>query len=163
MHKADSPLGRWRNAVLFLTASLVVAADQLSKTWVRSYPEGPIYEKGFFRLTHVHNTGASFGLFQGYSFIITIVVFIGIAFLLFWVLFLHRRFPLLTTASSWLALGLILGGAVGNLIDRLRLGHVTDFIAVSIWPAFNVADSATVVGVIILIYSLLRLARAERP
>jgi len=163
MHQVDSPLDKWRTVVLFLTALLVVAADQLTKIWVRSYPEGQsIFEKGFFRLIHVHNTGAAFGLFQDQSFTLTIVAVVGIALLLFWALFAYRRFPLLTSMSSWLALGLILGGAVGNLVDRLRLGHVTDFIAVGIWPAFNIADSATVIGVIILIYSLFRLVRAEK-
>ena len=61
-----------------------------------------------------------------------------------------------------LALGLVLGGTVGNLVDRLRLGYVTDFIDVGIWPAFNIADSAIVVGVIILAYSLCSLARAGK-
>ena len=163
MHQADSPPGKWRTAVLFLIALLVVAADQLTKIWVRSYPEWPpIYEKGFFRLIHVHNTGAAFGLFQDQSFTLTIVAVVGIALFLFWALFLYRRFPLLTGMSDRIALGLILGGTVGNLVDRLRLGHVTDFIDVGIWPAFNIADSAIVVGVIIVIYSLFRLVRAEK-
>jgi len=59
-------------------------------------------------------------------------------------------------------LGLVLGGAVGNLIDRLRFGYVTDFIDVGLWPAFNIADSAITIGVILLAYSLLRLTRAEK-
>ena len=163
MHQADSPLDKWRTVVLFLTALLVVVADQLTKIWVRSYPEWqPIYEEGFFRLIHVHNTGAAFGLFQGQSFTLTIVALVGVALLLFWALFAYRRFPLLVGVSNRIALGLILGGTVGNLVDRLRLGHVTDFIDVGIWPAFNIADSAIVVGVIIVIYSLFRLVRAEK-
>ena len=163
MHQADPPRDKWRTVVLFLTAVLVVAADQLTKIWVRSYPEWqPIYEKGFFQLIHVHNTGSAFGLFQDQSFTLTIVAVVGIALLLFWALFAHRRFPLLTGMPNRIALGLILGGAVGNLVDRLRLGHVTDFIDVGIWPAFNIADSAIVIGVIMVIYSLFRLARAEK-
>ena len=165
MQKADSPLGKWRNAVLFLVALLVVAADQLSKIWIRSYPEGqPIFEAGFFRLIQFPpHTGAAFGLFQGQSFALTIVALVGIAAILFLALFISRRFPLLASMPNRIALGLILGGAVGNLVDRLRFGGVTDFICVGTWwPAFNIADSAIVVGSIMVAYSLLLLARTER-
>ena len=163
MQKADSPRGSWWNAVLFLTALLVVAADQLSKIWVRSYPEGqPISEVGFFRLTHVSNTGAAFGLFQGQSLALTIVAIVGIVAILFYALFAYRHFPFVDSVSNRVALGLILGGTVGNLVDRLHLGYVTDFIGVGIWPAFNIADSAAVVGVIIFAYSVLRSARTEK-
>ena len=77
-------------------------------------------------------------------------------------LFIYRRSPFLDSISGKLAVGLILGGIVGNLIDRLSQGYVTDFIGVGIWPAFNIADSAIVVGVIILAYSLLPLVRAKK-
>ena len=163
MQKADSPRGSWWNAVLFLTALLVVAADQLSKTWVRSHPEGQlIYEMGFFQVTHVSNTGAAFGLFQGQSLALTIVAIVGIAAILFYALFAYRHFTFVDSMLSRIALGLILGGTVGNLVDRLRFGCVTDFIDVGIWPAFNIADSAVVVGVIIFAYSVLRSARTEK-
>ncbi len=163
MQKADSPRGKWRNAVFALTALLVVAADQLSKIWIRANldPGESAPETGLFQLTHVQNTGASFGLFQGQSFSLTIVAFIGIAVILFVVLFISRRFPFLDNRLGKTALGLVLGGAVGNLIDRLRSGHVTDFIDIGIWPSFNVADSAVTVGVIMLAYSLLSLSRAQ--
>jgi len=163
MQKAESLQGKWRNVGFLLTALLIVAADQLSKIWIRSYPEEQlIFKAGFFQIIHTHNTGAAFGLFQGHSFALTIVALVGIVVILLYALFIYRRFPLLDNRPGRLALGLILGGAVGNLIDRLRLGYVTDFIDVGVWPTFNIADSSITVGVIIIAYSLLSLARAVK-
>ena len=164
MQKADSPRGRWRNVVFFLTALLVITADQLSKIWIRSNltTGESLPEAGLFRLTHVHNTGAAFGLFQGQSLLLTIVALIGIIVLPLFVLLFARRFPFLNSRLSKLALGLVLGGTAGNLVDRLRLGCVTDFIHIGIWPAFNIADSAVVIGVILFAYSLLRSAQVEK-
>ena len=163
MQKADSPRVSWRNVVFALTALLVAAADQLTKIlWIRSYPEGqPIFEAGFFRIIRTQNTGAAFGLFQDQSFVLTIIALIGIVAILFYTFYIYRRFPYLESWLSRIALGLILGGTVGNLIDRLRLGRVTDFIDIGIWPAFNIADPALTVGTIILAYSLLSLPRAK--
>jgi len=163
MQNAGSPPGKWWYVVLFLTASLVVTADQLTKVWIRSYPEGSVInELAFLRVIHVQNTGAVFGLFQGQSFILTIVALLGLVLLLFWSLFLHRSFPLLTNTPNRIALGLMLGGSVGNLIDRISRGFVTDFIDFRIWPAFNIADSAIVIGVIIVAYYLIRTAIAQK-
>lgn len=164
MQKANSLQGKWRNVVFFLAALLVVTADQLSKLWVRSVPEGQsLFEAGFFRLAHYPpNTGAAFGLFQGQSFPLTIVAVIGVAVLLGYALFIYRFFPPLDNMLGKSALGLVLGGTVGNLIDRLRFDGVTDFIDVGFWPAFNIADSAVVVGVVIFAYSFLRLVQAEK-
>ncbi len=163
MQKADSPLGRWRNVALYLVLLVVVAADQLSKMWVGFYPEGHLIQKvGFLQLIHIHNTGAAFGLFQGQSFALVIVDIAGIILFLFLALFLYRRFPILASMPNRIAIGLILGGTVGNLIDRLRLGYVTDFIDFRIWPVFNIADSSLVIGSIIVAYSLIRLAIAEK-
>lgn len=164
MQKADSLLGSWRGPVLFFTVSLIVAADQLTKAWVTSFDVGEvIFKLGFFRLVHVQNTGAAFGIFQGQSFILTIVAAIGIIVLLFLVFFLRHSYPFLAGMTNIVAFSLMLGGTTGNLIDRLRQeGRVTDFLDVGFWPAFNVADSAIVVGVIIVAYSLVRLTRAEK-
>ena len=150
--------------VFFLTALLVVVADQLSKMWIRSnlVVGQSLLEVGFFRISRIHNTGAAFGLFRDQSFTLTIVALVGIVVLLLYALLIYRRFPILDNRLGKSVLGLVLGGTVGNLIDRLRFGYVTDFIDVGIWPAFNIADSAIVVGVIILAYSLLPLARAEK-
>jgi len=163
MQKADSPRGKWRNVVFPLTALLVVAADQVSKIWIRAnLARGEsLPETGLFRLTHVHNTGASFGLFQDQSLPLTIVALIGIVVILLVVLLVYRRYPFFDSRLGNPALGLVLGGTVGNLVDRLRFGYVTDFIDIGIWPAFNIADSAITVGVILFAYSLLSLAGTE--
>jgi len=161
MRKVDSLRGKWQNVAFLLTAVLIVAADQLSKTWIRSNLAlgESLPETGLLRLTHVNNTGAVFGLFQGQSFTLTIIAAIGIVALLLFALFFYRHFSLLTSRLGKPALGLILGGTAGNLIDRLRLGGVTDFIDIGFWPAFNVADSAVVVGSIVFACSLLRLVQ----
>jgi signal peptidase II len=164
MQRVNSLPGSWRrNAVFFLAALLVVAADQLSKLWIRSNLAvgESLPETGFFQLTHVQNTGSAFGLLKDQALPLTIVAFIGIAVLLFFVLFMHRRFPFLATMPAKLALGLSLGGTVGNLIDRLNHGYVTDFIDVGRWPAFNIADSSVVVGAIFLAYLLIRLTESS--
>ena len=156
MQKVKPPQDKWQNTVFFLIALLAVVVDQLSKMWIRSFlPEGRSWaELGFFRLTHIHNTGGVFGLFQGQSVPLTIAAFIGIAILLVYALFIYRRFPVSNGMLGKSALGLVFGGTIGNLIDRLRLGYVTDFIDFGFWPAFNIADSAVVIGIILFAYSL---------
>ena len=164
MQKANCLQGKWRNVVFFLTAFLIVVADQLSKVWIRTNLAvgQSLPEAGFPRLTHISNTGAAFGLFHGQSFPLTIVAIVSITVLLVYALFLYRRLPFLDTRLAWLGLGLIFGGTIGNLIDRLRFGCVTDFIDFGFWPAFNVGDSAIVVGVFIFAYTLLSLARTVK-
>ncbi len=172
MQKASPLQAKWRNAVFFLIALLVVVADQLSKVWIRSNLAvgESLPETGLLRLIHIRNTGAAFGLFQGQSFSLIITALIGIIVILLLVLFFSHGFPLLEKGLGKPALGLVLGGTVGNLIDRLRfvfdstagnlvdrlkLGYVTDFINIGVWPAFNIADSAITVGVILFACFLL--------
>ena len=164
MQKANSLQGKWWYIIFSLTALLIVVADQLSKLWIRSSLAigESLFEVGFFRLTRVHNSGAAFGLFQGQSFLLTIIASVGVAALLLYAFLFHHKFPFLENRLGKLALGLVLGGTVGNLIDRIYLGCVTDFIDFNFWPAFNIADSAIVVGVIILAYSLIGLATAGK-
>jgi len=165
MRRLNSLPGKWWwNAVFFLVATLVVVGDQLSKSWIRSnlaigqsLPQG-----GFFFLTHIHNTGAVFGLFRDHSFSLTIVGFVGIVILFVYAFYVCRRFPLLNNALSKTALGSILGGTIGNLIDRLRFGYITDFIGVGIWPPFNVADASITVGVVVFAGSLIYLLFSQR-
>jgi signal peptidase II len=88
--------------------------------------------------------------------LITLTAIVGIAAIL-----IYARYPLFNRMLVKIALGLLLGGAVGNLIDRIRFGQVVDFIDVGAWPVFNLADSAIVVGVIIIIVYILFLARRE--
>jgi signal peptidase II len=148
----------------FIIALPLVAADQLSKFWIRSNLAvgESLFEAEYFRLIRVHNTGAAFGLFQGQSFLLTIIALVGVVTLVLYAIFFHRTFIFLNNRPGRLALGLVLGGAAGNLIDRIYLGYVTDFIDFNFWPAFNIADSAIVIGTVILAYSLLRLTRNRR-
>jgi len=156
--------------VFFLTALLLLAADQLTKLWIRSNLEigESLFRFGFFEVVRVRpNTGAAFGLFPDQTFALVIVSIVGIVFILVYAFYAYRRYPRLDSSFSRVALGLILGGTIGNLIERLRylfgqLDGVTDFISLGWWPSFNLADSAVVVGVILFVYSLLHLAGARR-
>lgn len=167
MQEVNRLQGKWRTGVFLLMALLVVALDQLSKAWIRSNLDigESLFEIGLFGIIRVPpNTGAAFGLFQGYSFALTVIALVGVAVLLVFRFFIYPRLPLLDNILNSVAFGLILGGTVGNLIDRVNpnLGGVTDFISIGIWPAFNLADSAIVVGAIILAYSLLSLVRVGK-
>ena len=150
--------------VFSLFGLLIAVADQLSKTWIRAnLAEGQsLFEIGFLRITRIHNTGAAFGLFRDQSFALTIVALIGIAAILVYVLVICRYFSWPDSMLVRSALGLLLGGTMGNLIDRLRFGYVTDFINFSFWPAFNIADSAVTVGAIIFVCSILLLTQTEK-
>jgi signal peptidase II len=145
-----------------LAALGVVVADQLTKWWISSsLLEGQsLFAAGIFKIARFSpNTGAAFGLFPDRSFALAIVAIFGGVFLLVYAFIIRWRFSPLDNLLGWSALGLILGGIVGNLIDRLRFGGVTDFISIGWWPAFNIADSAVVVGVVIVAYFLLFLSR----
>ena len=151
MQKLESSRRWWKHLLLIITAAVVVTTDQLSKNWIRTYTgEFPIFEIGIFRIIDVQNTGSSFGLFQGQNFILTIVAFVGIVLILGIGVVITLRYPLIDTWYTKFILGLILGGTIGNLIDRMARGYVTDFIDVGPWPTFNVADSSMVCGVILL-------------
>lgn len=142
---------------------LIIVADQLSKAWIRdNLKEGwSLFDSGFFRIVHAQNSGAAFGLFPDHTFTLTIIGLVITAVILSYILVLHRYFTWFNSKLGKLALGLVIGGTVGNLIDRIRFGYVTDFIDVDYWAAFNVADSAVTVGSILLIYILIRLTLAE--
>ena len=102
--------------------------------------------EGVFRFTHTTNTGAIFGIFSDQTLIMTIASFVGVGILLY---FYHSHAG--SERFVRCSLGLLLGGAVGNLVDRVLMGRVTDFIDVGAWPIFNLADSAIVTGIIILV------------
>ena len=163
MRKEKRPLAKWRYLLFSLVALFIIVADQLSKAWIRSsVPEGhTLFRLDFLRITNVHNTGAAFGLFSDYALVLAIFALIAGAAILFFVVYGYRYYPWLGSTGITLVLGLILGGTAGNLIDRFRFGYVTDFIDFGYWPAFNVADSAVTVGVIIFAVLLLRHARIE--
>jgi signal peptidase II len=144
--------------ILPAVALLVLVADQISKYLVLSnLAPGQFWNPitsltPWVSITHVTNTGAAFGLFQDRGPLFVVIAVLVVAAIIFY----YRQLP----AGQWwikASLGLQLGGALGNLLDRLRLDYkVIDFIDFKIWPVFNLADSAIVLGVAVLAYYLLR-------
>jgi signal peptidase II len=158
MQKTGNPKQLWRNLIIPLIIIVIVVSDIFTKEWIRSFPPNgeTIYKWGFLQIIHIQNTGSAFGAFQGYSLALTIVAILGLVVLSWLGIFIYRRYPQFVNIPNRIALGLILGGDLGNLIDRLRFGRVTDFIDPGFFPVFNVADSAITIGVILIIYALLR-------
>ncbi len=159
-----NPFTDRRNLIILLTVIVLIAIDLLTKEWIRTYPlEGLIQQIGFLQIIRIQNTGAAFGLFQGQSTVLAIVAVVEVVVLLALAYFVYRRSPYLVTIWNQIALGLILGGAIGNLIDRLRFGgNVTDFLDPGFWPAFNAADSGVTIVAIMLAITILRLAMKEK-
>ncbi len=160
MQTVNRPRFNWRYAVFTGIILLVTLTDQLSKFWIsNNVPlHGVLWESWLFRIVHVQNTGAAFGLFKDHTLALIAVDFIGIFVILYLVIVLRRRWPFIGNMLVLTGIGLIMGGLIGNLIDRLRTGRVTDFIDFKFWPVWNVADASTVVGTIILAYCLIFLA-----
>lgn len=132
-----------------LVALYVILLDQASKEWVRAsftLHESVELIPGWFNLTYIRNTGAAWGMFSGQNFTLSLLAFVMLAALL-----LFRRRLLPPGILHRVALGLLCGGIVGNLFDRLRLDYVTDYLDFHIgdwhWPAFNIADAAICIGV----------------
>lgn len=158
---------RWRNLALPVIALIILAADQASKAWtLENIPIGTTLDiipplDFIFVLTHITNSGAAFGLFPQLGIVFTLVALV-VSFAIVWYI---RSIP----AGQWLvriSLGLQLGGAIGNLIDRLRFGSVVDMLyfryyPVVSFPVFNIADSAIVCGVGILMWHLMKNAPKE--
>jgi signal peptidase II len=138
----------WGRAGLVLAGVLLV--DQVTKRLVQSGIAEGEHDNVFFGvdLVHVRNHGVAFGAFAGGGTIVAIVIAVALVALVVWFL-RHTTAPL-----AWLPTGLLLGGAVGNIFDRIRDGAVTDFIKFPAWPAFNVADVAITFGVLSLLYVL---------
>lgn len=151
---------RW---ILYLIAVPIILLDQITKEIVRlnmplytSWAPFPALEN-FFRFTHATNTGVAFGLFQNGNALFAVFATLISAGI---IIFNQRLDP--GNRLLRVALGLQLGGAIGNLIDRMAQGYVTDFLDFGPWPIFNVADMAVVSGVILLAYVMLQEDRAER-
>lgn len=143
--------------VPLLVGSGVVLLDQGTKALVRGWI-GPAASQHhvdlagtFFAFVYVENPGAAFGILRGQTAFLILAACAIVALLLLTLRGTTRLSPLM-----YVGLGLLLGGAIGNLIDRVRLGFVTDFIAVGFWPKFNVADSAITVGLILMAWTFLR-------
>ncbi len=129
-----------------------IAADQLTKLIVSSQLtlDEALHVVGPFSIHHVQNSGIAFGLFASATPVVTVLTAIAVGWMLVFFARSGARHPVLPVA-----LGLLIGGSTSNLIDRIRLGHVTDFLDLRYWPAFNLADSFIVVGVGILFVALM--------
>jgi signal peptidase II len=136
----------WGRALAVLV--VVVVLDQVTKALVRSgirVGEEDSVLPGV-SLVHVHNSGVAFGAFAGGGLIVVALVTVALAALLFYfVTHVEKRL-------IWLPTGMLLGGSVGNIVDRVRDGWVTDFVKLPAWPAFNVADVSITFGVLVLLW-----------
>jgi signal peptidase II len=142
----------WRRALA--VCGVVVLLDQASKAVVLSSlsPDEHVTLALGFKLTNTANTGLAFGIGQGQGFVLAVTI-VALALVLVWFALDPGR------PGLWLAVGLLTGGAVGNLADRIRIDAVTDFIDPPLWPAFNLADIAITFGALGLV--LASLAPAE--
>jgi len=146
-------------------AIVIVALDQWTKGLVRAniplggtwLPESWNWLHPYARIVHWYNTGAAFGMFKEASMVFTVLAFIVIGLILYY-------YPQVEKAdwSLRIAMSMQLGGATGNLIDRLTIGHVTDFISIGNFPVFNVADASISTGAAVLFLGIILMERAER-
>lgn len=125
-------------------AGIVILVDRLTKAWVRHHFDlGSSHAlTSWFYLTYVQNTGTAFGMFQGNNRALLLLAIVILGTLLYWARGLSER------GGFWSAFGvaLVLGGAIGNIIDRMHFGRVIDFLDFRVWPVFNIADAAITVG-----------------
>jgi signal peptidase II len=128
----------------------VLLVDQVTKRLVQSHITEGDRDNVFLGvdIVHVRNHGVAFGAFAGGGTIVAVIIAVALVALVVWFV-RHTGTPL-----AWLPTGLLLGGAVGNIFDRIRDGAVTDFVKFPAWPAFNVADIAITFGVLSLLYVL---------
>lgn len=148
-----------------LIAIVIIALDQWTKWLVRTniptgaqwLPESMQWLMPYARIVHWYNTGAAFGIFQQGGMVFTVLAFIVVGVIIYY-------YPQVEK-GDWtlrLAMSMQLGGAIGNLVDRLTIGHVTDFISVGNFAVFNVADASISVGAAVLMYGVWMMERAEK-
>ncbi len=159
----DSQQRRW--VVPLVLAVLVLLIDQVSKRWIRGWlGPNPMQQRvslfgDWLNIVYSRNTGVAFGLFQNMSpvfIVVSLLICAGAIYV----------YSVYLPNDNWLVqvpLGLILGGALGNVVDRVYLGYVVDFIQVGWWPIFNVADSAITTGALVLAFFLLFLPEEPPP
>jgi signal peptidase II len=138
-------------------AALVLAADQIAKAAIEAnlVTGEEVGVLGPLGLTLSHNRGVAFGLAGGSGAPLVLVTLLALAV----VVYLFARNP--ARPGMWIATGLLAGGAIGNLVDRIRAGAVTDYVALSSWPPFNLADVAITAGVLLLVFIYMREAERE--
>jgi len=149
---------QWASLVAVALAAL--GADQLTKAIVTG--ELGLNEEahvvGPFSIHHVQNSGIAFGFFSSATSLVILLTGVAVVWMIYFFARSGSRHAVLPVA-----LGLVIGGSVSNLVDRVRLGHVTDFLDFTYWPAFNLADTFIVVGVAILLLALVAVDRHARP
>ena len=141
-----------KNIIIFPTALFVVLLDQLTKFLIKTkfqLAESIPIVKNMLHFTYVTNTGSAFGLFKGLDLFFVIFSFVVIVAILYFMKNIKQNEKLMQVSF-----GLLLGGTIGNLADRILFGHVIDFIDFRIWPVFNVADSAITVSIALLVILL---------
>ncbi|MBM3945172.1 MAG: signal peptidase II [SAR202 cluster bacterium] len=155
-----SLLAIFRDWLLLAVVGAVIGLDQLTKYLVDANMRlgQSIPAEGFFRLTYTTNSGTIFGLFPGQTLPLTILSVGAIAFLIYF----YRTHPSPTLLMR-AAIGVLLGGALGNLIDRLRHGAVIDFVDVGPWPIFNIADSAITIGIALIVIIAILTPETKKP
>ena len=156
----DNPSLWSKHTVTFLIGLFTFSIDQLTKLIASSVliTGQSIPPRGFFRITLTHNSGGAFGMFPDQTTFLILASVVGIGVLVWLYIKQYFQGPLFN-----LSLGLQIGGALGNLLNRVLQGKVVDFIDIGIWPVFNVADSAMVVGITILIFLALRRQPMKQP
>jgi signal peptidase II len=150
-----------RDTPFFLVALTVFALDLATKAFIRGSLElGEAWpnEDWLVKIKHVTNNGAAFGMLQGQGVFLTVTAVLAIGAIAFYYLF-----PPFESGLLRAALGLELGGAAGNLLDRIRFGEVTDFIQFPHYPAFNVADSSITIGLAVIIGFFVLIEGRETP
>ena len=150
----------YKDWLLIPIIGLVYILDQFTKHWVEEeicYGRA-IPREGTFQLTCSFNSGTAFGLFPDHTFLLILASFIGVGVLLL----VYQRHPVPGPLLR-ISLGLQLGGAIGNLTDRIRFGQVTDFIKLGPWPIFNLADACIVVGIIMLVWLFVFSGSSQEP
>jgi len=147
-----------KDRAFFWIAAGVIMGDQVTKGWVQhalSLQESIPLVPGLLKLTHVHNTGSAFSLFRGAgSWLVLVSIISLVAILRYWI-GLRRRGEPVSPVLLW-GLALPFGGAAGDLIDRIRLHYVVDFLELPNFPVFNVADSAITIGALLLVFHFMR-------
>ncbi len=149
--------------IFFVVAVFDIALDQWTKLWLNSIlSEGQsLFHFGFVGITLVHNSGSAFGLIRDSNLFLAIIEAVGAVIILTLVFIMYRRHYSWGGKLGFAALGLVFAGAVGNLVDRIHLGYVVDFIDLTYWPVFNVADSSVTVGLIIIAILLIWVVKVK--
>ncbi|HEX9388726.1 MAG TPA: signal peptidase II [Anaerolineales bacterium] len=153
---------------ILMIAAIIVGLDQWTKWLVRTnipagaswLPESLQWLGPYARIVHWYNRGAAFGMFQQGNMVFTVLAFIVVAAIIYY-------YPQISSVD-WplrLAMSMQMGGAIGNLVDRLTIGYVTDFISVGTFPVFNIADASISVGCVVLLLGVWwqeRVAKKEK-